>query len=830
MAKIKTLQLFFSLIFLLNFSFQNNSNLQKNIINNYYSSFFFESTSYQNFDEFYEGNLNNNQSSIILNFAFNLTENDSGEIFFDYQSEFGCLNVTFENGKFLEGLCAKDKNNFFVLNINDYYEKSEYEKKEIKMRVKIEYNPLIFKDDDFNFDFSLKVSLKKSINILKINSEHKILCKMEKIENEKYRCLFVVINDKINNDEEDNKSLIIFPLVNENSNEFDIYADYINKDIYEQFNKETLNDSIPNENSPYKNNNINQTRTNFIRIPKVNESQYIYINIESNKSNILELISQKTSENQTSYSFSKNSNKIQLFSINQNSAKIKLDFNNTDLSNNFFLLTTIQGKSTINLGYDNNTKYTIDEIESNLYLDIDNDSCSSDNCQLVFDKLDENIIFYLSYYKKENNNLMELVHGKSSRFSFNKISKNILLYEHIPQTENDKTINVNLQLYKCEKINNINDTFKVETILLSQDDIQKIKENDSYINNFENRTEGELNPLTLATNIHLENINSNETYLLIIITPKFNYSINHMILGTTISLSDSLIYPAERIYHFGELNGVNKTTYKLKGNKKYHLMRLEFGQNCEDVKWTVKRTYEQKYENYSVNDTELSFVVEYWSNGRELLTMYIEDGEDIYLTIFTSNNPKDNLKRNFAFKYINSGKNGDFKNYVLKNDQLEYDIEERTIKINKLWKSPPSNLALNYYMRIIHRDNYISNENLKSISLIESKGIFKTKATVNEEDMIYYVKQEIDKFQNYTANCYITIIENYNDIELLAYNYSLIDALHVDEPSIGLMIAAISIAGVAFITFWIRLFHHCCCVDDYRYSYNNKKGYNSYLI
>jgi hypothetical protein len=133
-------------------------------------------------------------------------------------------------------------------------------------------------------------------------------------------------------------------------------------------------------------------------------------------------------------------------------------------------------------------------------------------------------------------------------------------------------------------------------------------------------------------------------------------------------------------------------------------------------------------------------------------------------------------------------------------------------------------------MRIIHRDNYISNENLKSISLIESKGIFKTKATVNEEDMIYYVKQEIDKFQNYTANCYITIIENYNDIELLAYNYSLIDALHVDEPSIGLMIAAISIAGVAFITFWIRLFHHCCCVDDYRYSYNNKKGYNSYLI
>ena len=827
MAKIKILHIFFSLIFFLGFSIQNNKNLEQNIINDYYSSFYFESTSLQNLDEFYEGNLNFSQSSTTLNFNFILTkENDSEEIFFDYQSEFGCLNITFDKGSHSAEFCAKDKNNFFALNISDYFhDKSEYENNTINMHVKIEYDPLKY-EGDFNFDYSLKVSLKKSINILKINSEHKILCQMEKIENEKYRCLFMVVNNKTSND---NKNLIIFPLVNENSNEFEIYANYINKSIYDEFNKESLFKLIPNETSTYKN-NINGTKFNFIRIPEVDENKYVYISVESNKANILELISQKISENQESYSFSKNSNKIQLFSIDNNLAKIKLDFSYDDLSNNFFLLTTIQGKSTISIGNDAQAKYTTDEIESNLYLDINNDTCPFNNCQLTFDKLDENLIFYLSYYKKENNNLHELIHGKSSRLSLYDISKNILLYEHIPQTNNDKTINVNLQLYKCDKINNINDTFKVETLFLSQEDIHKIKENDSYINDFKNRTEGELNPLTLATNIHLKNINANESYLLIIITPNFNYSISHMILGTTISLKDSLIYPAERIYHFGELNNVNKTTYRLKGNKKYHLMRLEFGQNCEDVKWSVKRTFEEKYANYSVNDTELSFVIEYWSNGRELLTMYIEDGEDIYLTIFTDNNPKDNLKRNYAFKYINSGKNGDFKNYIIKDDLLEYDIEERTIKINKLWKSSPSNLLVNYFMRIIHKDNYTSNENLKSISLIESKGIFKTNAIVNEDDIIYNVKEEIDKYQSYMANCYITVIENYNDIELLAYNYSSLDALKVDKPSVGLIVSAISLTGVAFIIFWIRLIHHCCCLDDYRYSYNNKKGYNNYLI
>ena len=828
MAKIKILHLFFSLIFLLGFSIQNNKNLEQNIINDYYSSFYFESTSLQNLDEFYEGNLNFNQSSTTLNFNFILTkENDSEEIFFDYQSEFGCLNITFDKGSHSAEFCAKDKNNFFALNISDYFhDKSEYENNTINMHVKIEYDPLKY-EEDFNFDYSLKVSLKKSINILKINSEHKILCQMEKIENEKYRCLFMAVNNKTSND---NKNLIIFPLVNENSNELEIYADYIiNKSIYDEFNKESLYELIPNENSTYKNNK-NGTKFNFIRIPEVDENKYVYISVESNKINILELLSQKISENQESYSFSKNSNKIQLFSIDNNLAKIKLDFSYDDLSNNFFLLTTIQGKSTISIGNDDKTKYTTDEIESNLYLDINNDTCPFNNCQLTFDKLDENLIFYLSYYKKENNNLHELIHGKSSRLSLYDISKNILLYEHIPQTNNDKTINVNLQLYKCDKINNINDIFKVETLFLSQEEIHKIKENDSYINDFKNRTEGELNPLALATNIHLKNINANESYLLIILTPNFNYSISHMILGTTISLKDSLIYPAERIYHFGELNNVNKTTYRLKGNKKYHLMRLEFGQNCEDVKWSVKRTFEEKYANYSVNDTELSFVIEYWSNGRELLTMYIEDGEDIYLTIFTDYNPKDNLKRNYAFKYINSGKNGDFKNYIIKDDLLEYDIEERTIKINKLWKSSPSNLLVNYFMRIIHKDNYTSNENLKSISLIESKGIFKTNGIVNEDDIIYNVKEEIDKYQSYMANCYITVIDNYNDIELLAYNYSSLDALKVDKPSVGLIVSAISLTGVAFIIFWIRLIHHCCCLDDYRYSYNNKKGYNNYLI
>ena len=823
MGKNKITTIFYLLIFL---SFFSSSLANKNmaqIINDYNTIYYYEPSNYNEFDIFYEGIINKTQTVISYTYKLNLTNNtELGKIFFDYQSDFGKLNISFNKG------CseyiifnASDKNNFFVLDLNDILNQSSLDDY-IDMEVQVSHENI---DSDFDFDFSLKVSLKKSINILEINSEHPILCQTEKVEDQdKYRCLFVYVNNNKMNLNDNEENLLIFPMINENIDELNlnIYADYINKSIYDDFDKETLHNLIPNESSKYIN-KINGTKVNFIRIENINYEKYIYISIETNKEMLLEILSQEISENQKSYELSGHK-KIQTFSINELNTSITLNFTQLKISEISLQLTTIYGKSTIYFDGDVDKKYTTDIRENNLLLSLD-----SDKKKLIFDKIDGGHIFYISIINNTKNILNELIYGSSSRFSFNKISDNILFYEKIPL--NNDSININLQLYNDIKTKNLSDRYYINVTFLSKEEIHEIKYNSSLIDELNFVAEGELNPYTFSTNIHLDfNLTNNKTYALIKLTPNFDVKDKIMILGITLSKVNSLIYPAERIYHFGELNKYEKITYRLKGQEKYHLMRLEFGHNSGDIKWSVKRNYDEK--NYTSNDTDISFVIEYWHNGRELLTMYIENGEDIYLTIFKrkpTRSPK-LLSYNYAFKYINSGKNGDFKNYVLKNDQLEYDIEEGTIKINKLWKSPPSNLALNYYMRIIHRDNYISNENLKSISLIESKGIFKTKATVNEEDMIYYVKQEIDKFQNYTANCYITIIENYNDIELLAYNYSLIDALHVDEPSIGLMIAAISIAGVAFITFWIRLFHHCCCVDDYRYSYNKKKGYNSYLI
>ena len=798
-------QLLIILIFIINFTFQIDFGLQKDIIYKQHSPELLELDSIQNLDEYYEGSLNKSNSSIEYNFNITFLQENNKQIFIDYQSEYGCLNITIKD-IISEKYCAKDKNNLFILNIPEFINENE---KNFSMKIKIEYNLA----SEFDFDYSLKVSLRKPINMLEINSEHKILCQMEKLDyEEKYRCLFMIVNTKINNDNQDDLNLIIFPLLNEYSEEINIYADYINKKIYDDFIINDLNNSIPNETSQYINIK-NGTRLNYIKIEKLNTSQYIYVAVESKKSFLLEIMAQKFSENESSYSFSKDNNKFQIYSINKNVTNLNLKFNHEELSNNSFIINVIQGKSIFQIGNDSSTNYIIDERESNLFLNIDKNICPNEDCNLTFFNLDENIIFYISYIKRKSYKINELIYGKSSRLSFNGISEHILLYEHIPPINNKTAINANLQLYKFIGNKNINNSFKIEAKLLSQEELNKIKINETYINDLQNKTEGKLNILTLATNIYLEDyIFENNSYLLIIITPNFDCSLNQIILGTSISLVNSLIYPAERIYHFGEMNNNQKVTYKLEGKKKYHLMRLELGKNSDDISWSVKRTYDE--ENYKTNDTDISFVTEYWINGRTLITMYINNGEDIYLTIYKNSVSQDDIKINYVFKYINSGKNGDFKNYRIKDDLLNYNIEERTIKINKLQTSS-ENLIINYYMRIIQGDDYIKGENLKSISLIESNSSFLTTTNIDDNSVTYDVKKEINRYKNYKTNCYITIIENYSDIELIAYSYSSLEPINANKPSVGLATASLSITGFAFVCFVVRLIHHCTCAENY---------------
>ena len=836
MGKNKITKLFFLLIFLPFFSSSlTNKNIAQ-VINDYNTYYFTEPSNYTEFDVFQEGNININKTVISYNYQISIkNKSELGKIFFDYQSDFGYLNISFnKGGKKNTVFQSQEKNNFFILDLNDVLNNESWIRDDfVVMNVQVAFDNI---QPNFNFDFSLKASLKKSINILEINSEHQILCKTEKVdkdddEDNKYRCLFVVVNkDNITNSEENEKNLLLFPFINENIDDLNlnIYADYINKTIYDNFDNESLSQLIPNNNSQYKNKIINKT-TNFIRIENITHEKYLYVSIETNKETLLEILSQEISENKNAYELT-NPKKIQTISINGLNASISLDFTKSDISEYSILLTTVYGKSTIYFEDNPNEKYTADVRENSLFLSLD-----SKKGKLILEKIDEGHVFYITVLDKEKSVINELIYSRASRFSFNNIPEQMLFYENIPV--NNDSVNINFQLYNILQINN---TFNICVALLSKEEMQEIKYNISKINNMTFIAEGQLSPISLSSNIHLNHDlnNENKSNVFIILQPTFDTSNKKMILGISLTKVNSLIYPSERIYYYGELNKYDRVTYKLEGNEKYHLMRLELGHNSGDINWSVKRTYEEK--NYTMNDTDLSFVIEYWHNGRELLTMYIENGEDIYLTIFKKQNIRrnKNISYNYVFKYINAGKNGDFKNYVVKQDNLIYNEDDKAIKIYEFWNVHPKNVIMSYYMRTIQYDNYVTSETLNSISLIESKGSFLTdKAYITDEEtsenlVEFYLRNSLNAMKSYFLNCYIAVIEDNNNIELLSYEGTFIEGQTIPKPIIGLIIAALCIAGIVFIILVIRFIHHCTCAENY-YTVRKKSNYRynyDYLI
>ena len=200
MGKNKITKLFFLLIFLPFFSSSlTNKNIAQ-VINDYNTYYFTEPSNYTEFDVFQEGNININKTVISYNYQISIkNKSELGKIFFDYQSDFGYLNISFnKGGKKNTVFQSQEKNNFFILDLNNVLNNESWIGDDfVVMNVQVAFDNI---QPNFNFDFSLKASLKKSINILEINSEHQILCKTEKVdkdddEDNKYRCLFVVVND-----------------------------------------------------------------------------------------------------------------------------------------------------------------------------------------------------------------------------------------------------------------------------------------------------------------------------------------------------------------------------------------------------------------------------------------------------------------------------------------------------------------------------------------------------------------------------------------------------------------------------------------------------------
>ena len=814
--------LLISLIIILLITSIESIKVDNNLIENYYS---FNPIKIE-LDQFISGNITEDN----INYYQIALLNDTEEIFFDYQSGFGCLYIYLEkNDSFDEKesdykLCSKVIDSLFTINKKDILDKIGKMKNEsIKdLNIILGIGHLDSETNKRNYTYSLKVSVRKpDINIFEINSENKILCKTEtKKYKDPYKCLFVITYNN-NNDLQD-KNLIIYPISQLRTIKLNIYVDFINKEDYNNWNVEYLKEKIPNNNSKYNNYNLEQE---YVYIPINDTNKYIYICIESEVESIIEMISHIFYRNEEIKIPKINEKKL----YNINNSNSSLDFSLVDKYNNISIsLVTLSGKAKIYWEYDNTIKY-ISDIRENLLLNMNPLKCinNKNKCNLIINNLeysDKNetnntlgYIFCISYSYKNNSEYQfdEILYGKSIKLSYENIIFPIMLYSQIKR---NTTININLQFYNISElssdtiniINNNDLDIKIE--ILKTSEIYDIKQDFSK-HEWNNPIIGSFDSSLFASNIYLSPYNISKygkgynPWIFIYISKNGNKPISQierLILGSTITEINSLIKPSERIYHYGKLYTNRKVVYRLGGKSGFHLMRLEIGTNFNYINWSVSRKKHNDYGYYyKTNDSDISFVTEKWINGRGLITMYIENGEDIYLTIYNNYFPEISLT-SYTFKYINAKKNTEFKNYYIKKSGVSYIKNNGGVKVEQLKGIVNSNIY--YYLKIIDESDYLNRELINSISIMESNWKYSIKGEINN-NQIYFPLKSIGVYlsQNY-FNVYSHIISD--DLEIVYISYNGYHLYNKDKETNYFRILFICLAGIILFLFIIII----CCI------------------
>ena len=476
-----------------------------------------------------------------------------------------------------------------------------------------------------------------------------------------------------------------------------------------------------------------------------------------------------------------------------------------------------------------NVKYIIDTKENKLTLDMDLKNSLTCDIPLknikneTFYENNYGLIFYLYFKKKSKNIINEIFYEKTNKFSFIYNNFPLLFYSKIENKINDITINFNLYTN-----NNILTDESFEIYFILEDDINKIKKKPYYIREDFKKLKGEYNSALSSFNIYIKSENITSNYILISLFNNNKNTLNKLIIDSTILEINNLKYPSERIYHYGKLiNKQKRNTYRL--NSKYNLMRLEIFCDNSIINWSVRRNNNE----YFYNETGLSFVTEKWSNGRELLTMYINNGEDIYLNIFLRNEYSeeiDNRLTNYIFKYINAPKNSDFKDYILKYENINFDNTQ--IEINKI-KDIPSNSIVNYNLKIVKYDDYINKDKLESFQIINSFGSLINEITYEDDNKIIFSLKNIEFLNDYSyyLNVLIQIRDELNDVEFLEYsgikinsknNHNIIDdsGLYWYEILIIIILSILLIFVIILIIIFCRKKSFYLTIINKRYTYH----------
>ena len=588
---------------------------------------------------------------------------------------------------------------------------------------------------DFSYSFKVHLNKKDNFKIYKIMNDYNTLCRPDYFENNMYRCLFMVDSSGIASD----NYLFLYSKSRSGNGKIYMKGDYLNNNtIYDIFDIESLNNSVPNKNAKFdtENNDIH-----YILLSPNEDNKYFYLSVLSNSNSPIELISIFYIYND---GLIPRPNLMQIFLLN-NSLKNEINLNLISPNSIMINAGLIKGEGEI---YFNKKIFKLNEKNKKILFAENSDINENlifkkkniGNDTLLSSEKEEDFIFYIEYYYRNSTlNIDEITFGENSMIEYKNTDYPLYLYSNIDKHfEHD--INIFFNVYNLS-----NSEQDLKYVKNKELDIISLfyeeKNRDKIFNETEKEKlyniEGSYDPAINVGQIYiykdyLNNINSfnsdNLKYLLAIEKNGENdiFTSNGIKMTTNFIKENSGISIVENKYIYGKIFENNtKNTYKLKVDDNAEYIMIQFSANSEIVDFIITINDDSKEINDIYEDYKRKK-----ENGKIITTFKRpNDVKYLYLNIYVNNSSYENnieKLKNYVFKYKNIFDENNLNEYpIINNNKLNCSINEskgeRTnIKLSYNKIKNEENYEIIYSLKMVKKEDLIEGELYDTIAITES--------------------------------------------------------------------------------------------------------------
>ena len=706
-------------------------------------------------DEFVIGNVDLAENERIYEFYQVWLPHDSFLVQFDWQSEIAGLYInvgdsrpTTKNADFK--LLPPGRDSILNLDKFDILEKAKSRKIKIPYENSIQDLSLVIgiwtnKLDSVSTEvYSLRVhqqSEEEDLDIIEVNTDQKIICSPHALSSTQFRCLFMVTFD-----DEDvwlEMPLLVYAQSLNHSAITNTYASFIERENYDNFDKEALKSRIPTSETAKYSTMRDGTDYIYTKLsPQAagEKKYYFYVSVIADREYDIMILTSLPMYNvisPTDHEFYPNPSTEQLLSIQGEQLRLKFFTTSSIIAN----IITLGGEANVKWSKDNTNIYNLRGSGDRLSLTSGEtiDEIIINKVQTSSDQgyLDEaGFVFYVSYFLRDPKlNFDHVDYGTSIEIGYRQTDLPVYLYSKIGSHYND--INIAFT-FKDSDIDTEGEydysPFIVKAALAKESTIYKAKSNPDLTPSLEKSMYGSYDVALKTAQVYLsgefvESLNikwsDNPTLYLSLekntdIDSKKYTKFN---VEAQFSKVNDGVMPVEKTYNYGRCGGNYVNFYRLKVDKNRPLMKIEIAFNSNYLEYAI---------NSALSRTNNSFYILNSTNegGKRILTVKPPTvNQYIVLNIFKRDFYSDHsyLLDNYVFKYLNIKSEEEYIDYKILNNDGKLDYSESksgnetviTCTFNKL-DIEKGKANVTYFFKVVDNETYYVDESYQTIAVMES--------------------------------------------------------------------------------------------------------------